>query len=119
MRISSIATGLALAGLCVGCSQVAPPTAPTSINSTAVSGLVAATSETGESVTADTHEVPFKGDLEGTVTGKTIKFSIKVDAQGTPLTIVYDGEIESNTAMKGKVDLGGVGTGTFTGKRTK
>ena len=57
--------------------------------------------------------------LADPVTGKTIKFSIKVDAQGTPLTIVYDGEIESNTAMKGKVDLGGVGTGTFTGKRTK
>lgn len=60
-----------------------------------------------------------EADLSGTVTGKTIKFSIKVDAQGTPLTIVYDGEVESNTAMKGKVDLGGMGAGTFTGKRTK
>ena len=60
-----------------------------------------------------------EADLAGTVTGKTIKFSIKVDAQGTPLTIIYDGEIESNTAIKGKVDLGGMGAGTFTGKRTK
>ena len=73
----------------------------------------------GEKLTGKYKGTFGEADLEGTVTGKTIKFSIKVDAQGTPLTIVYDGEIESNTAMKGKVDLGGVGTGTFTGKRTK
>jgi len=60
-----------------------------------------------------------EADLTGTVTGKNIKFTISVDAQGTPLTITYDGEVESNTAMKGKVDLGGLGSGTFTGKRTK
>ena len=60
-----------------------------------------------------------EADLTGTVTGKTIKFSFNVDAQGTAVTIVYDGEIESNTAMKGKLDLGGMGSGTFTGKRTK
>ena len=60
-----------------------------------------------------------EADLTGTVTGKAIKFSINVDAQGTAVTIVYEGEVESNTAMKGKLDLGGMGSGTFTGKRTK
>lgn len=60
-----------------------------------------------------------EADLTGTVTGKTMKFSFNADAQGTAITVVYEGEIESNSAIKGKVDLGGVGSGTFTGKRVK
>ena len=60
-----------------------------------------------------------EADLTGTVTGKTFKFSFSADAQGTAITITYDGEIESNTSVKGKVDLGGQAQGTFTGKKTK
>jgi hypothetical protein len=60
-----------------------------------------------------------EADLTGTVSGKTVKFSFGVDAQGTALTMTYEGEIESNSAVKGKVDLGGLGSGTFTGKRVK
>lgn len=60
-----------------------------------------------------------EADLAGTVTGKTVKFSFKADAQGTPITITYEGAIESNSSIKGKVDLGGQAQGTFTGKRTK
>jgi hypothetical protein len=60
-----------------------------------------------------------EADLTGTVTGKTLKFSFTADAQGTPVTITYEGEIESNSAMKGKLDIGGQATGTFTGKRVK
>lgn len=60
-----------------------------------------------------------EADLTGTVIGKTVKFSFTADAQGTPLNITYDGVIESNDSIAGKVDLGGVGTGTFTGKRVK
>ena len=60
-----------------------------------------------------------EADVTGTVTGKTVRFSFSVDAQGTALNITYDGEIESNSAIKGKVDLGGLGSGTFTGKRVK
>jgi hypothetical protein len=73
----------------------------------------------GEQLTGKYKGTFGEADLTGTVTGKTIKFSFSADAQGTPLKIVYEGEIESNTAMKGKVDLGGLGSGTFTGKRTK
>ncbi len=57
--------------------------------------------------------------MTGTVTGKTVRFSFSVDAQGTALNITYEGEIESDSAIKGKVDLGGLGSGTFTGKRVK
>jgi hypothetical protein len=58
-----------------------------------------------------------EADVAGTVTGKTFKFSISADAQGTAVTITYEGEIESNTSVKGKVDLAGMASGTFTGKR--
>lgn len=60
-----------------------------------------------------------EADLTGTVTGKTMKFAFNADAEGTAVTITYEGEIESNASIKGKVDLGGVGAGTFTGKRVK
>jgi hypothetical protein len=60
-----------------------------------------------------------EADLTGTVSGKTLKFSFSGDAQGTSFTVTYDGEIESNSAVKGKVDLAGMATGTFTGKRVK
>lgn len=60
-----------------------------------------------------------EADLTGTVTGKTVKFSFGSNVQGTAVTITYEGEIESNSAMKGKLDIGGAAQGTFTGKRTK
>jgi hypothetical protein len=75
--------------------------------------------QTGEKLTGKYKGLFGEADLTGTVTGKTVKFSFSADAQGTQVTITYEGELESNSAIKGKVDLGGVGTGTFTGKRTK
>jgi hypothetical protein len=60
-----------------------------------------------------------EGDLTGTVSGTTFKFSFSGNAQGTEFTVTYDGEIESSDAVKGKVDLAGMATGTFTGKKKK
>jgi hypothetical protein len=60
-----------------------------------------------------------EADLTGKVSGKTLNFSFTGDLQVTTFTVTYDGEIESNSAVKGKVDLGGVASGTFTGKRVK
>jgi hypothetical protein len=60
-----------------------------------------------------------EGDITGTVSGKTFKFSFSGNAQGTEFVVTYDGEIESNDSVKGKVDLAGMATGTFTGKRKK
>jgi hypothetical protein len=59
------------------------------------------------------------GDITGTVSGKTLKFSFSGNAQGTEFTVTYDGEIESSESVKGKVDLAGMATGTFTGKKKK
>ena len=56
-------------------------------------------------------------DLTGTVKGQEIAFSFNVDAQGTMLNFKYTGTIESKDALKGKVEIVGVGDGTFTAKR--
>jgi hypothetical protein len=58
-----------------------------------------------------------EGPLTGTVKGDDITFSVKVNAQGQDLTVVYTGKIESKDSMKGKVVLGEFGEGTWTGKR--
>ena len=75
--------------------------------------------QTGEKLAGKYKGAFGEADLTGTVTGKSMKFSFNADAQGTAITVVYEGEIESNSSVKGKVDLGGVGSGTFTGKRVK
>ena len=46
-----------------------------------------------------------------------ISFTFRVELQGTPLVVTYAGTLESNSAMKGTIDIGGAATGTFTAKR--
>jgi hypothetical protein len=52
-------------------------------------------------------------DLTGTVKGNAIKFTFTIDAQGQQAPVSYDGTVEKNT-MKGKLDIGGMVSGTFT-----
>jgi hypothetical protein len=56
-------------------------------------------------------------DLTGTVKGTAINFMFGADVQGTHLDVTYSGTIESKDSMKGKVNLGGLGEGTFTARR--
>ena len=58
-----------------------------------------------------------EADITGTVEGSkvTVKFSVAV--QGTHLDVVYTGTLEGKDSMKGTVNLGGLGEGTFTGKK--
>jgi hypothetical protein len=63
----------------------------------------------------------YKGQLgeapvTGTVKGNDVTISFKVNAQGTDLAITYSGTVEGDT-IKGKVSLGEMGEGTFTGKK--
>ena len=58
-----------------------------------------------------------EADLTGTVKGQDIAFSFNVDAQGTMLNFKYTGTIENKDALKGKVEIVGLGDGTFTAKR--
>jgi hypothetical protein len=59
-------------------------------------------------------EVDFKN---GSVKGKNVTFKFSADVGGTPLVVTYTGTIEADGSLKGSVDLGGYGTGTFTAKR--
>jgi hypothetical protein len=60
-----------------------------------------------------------EADVTGTVSGKTFKLTFSGDAQGTTINVSYDGEFESATSVKGKMDMGGMASGTFTGKKVK
>jgi hypothetical protein len=58
-----------------------------------------------------------EAELTGTVKGSDIKFTFGTDVQGAHLDVTYAGTIESKDSMKGTVNLGGLGDGTFTAKR--
>src|SRR5262249_44074359 len=58
-----------------------------------------------------------EADLKGTVKDNKLTFSFTVNVQGTSLLVTYSGAVESKDVLKGTVDLGGQGSGTFTGKR--
>lgn len=54
--------------------------------------------------------------IEGTLTGKEIKFSYSIPFQGSTMTITMTGEIDGDD-MKGTADFGGFAAGDWTGKR--
>lgn len=58
-----------------------------------------------------------EADLTGSVKGTAITFSFGTDVQGTHLDVTYTGTIDGKDSMKGKVNLGGLGEGTFVAKR--
>jgi hypothetical protein len=56
-------------------------------------------------------------ELTGSIKGSDLKFSFSADVQGNSLTVTYSGKVETKDSLKGTVDLGGLGQGTFTAKR--
>lgn len=54
--------------------------------------------------------------LEGTVKGKEVKFTVRVNAYGQEIQIEYAGTVEGD-AIKGKVKFGDMGGADFTGKK--
>ena len=58
-----------------------------------------------------------EADFKGAVKGKEFSFAMGLNVQGQALTVTYSGTIESADSLKGSVDFGGFGGGTFTGKR--
>ena len=64
----------------------------------------------------------YKGQLgeapvTGTVKGNELTITFKVSPQGSELAITYTGTVEGDS-IKGKVVLGEMGEGTFTGKKS-
>jgi hypothetical protein len=58
-----------------------------------------------------------EADLKGTVKGQAIEFTISADVAGMAIEFKFIGTIENKDSMKGKLDTGGLGEATFTGKR--
>ena len=56
-------------------------------------------------------------ELKGSVKNNTVTFALATEIQGTALTVTYTGTLEDANTMKGTVDFGGYGGGTFTAKR--
>lgn len=69
----------------------------------------------GEKLTGRYKGMLGESDVNGTVKGNQIEFSMKVSGQ-VEGTVVYNGTTDGKT-MKGKVSLAGIGEGTFTGKK--
>lgn len=70
----------------------------------------------GETVTGQ-----YKGQLgewpvTGTVKGNQVTLTYKASAQGMEFPVTYTGTVEGDS-MQGKVSLGELGEGTFTGKK--
>lgn len=57
-----------------------------------------------------------EADLTGSIKGTEFTFSFAGDAQGQQFKVTYTGTVEKDT-MKGTLDLAGMATGTFTGKK--
>ena len=54
--------------------------------------------------------------LTGTIKGDAISFGFTGTVQGSTVTVTYMGTADA-TMMKGKVTVGDLGEGTFTGKK--
>lgn len=54
--------------------------------------------------------------VTGTIKGPAVTFGFTATMEGTTVTVTYSGTVEGGT-MKGKVVLGDIGEGTFTGKK--
>jgi hypothetical protein len=58
-----------------------------------------------------------EAEVTGSVKGQQITFSFTADAGGQAVEVTYAATVEEKDAMKGTISLGGLGGGTFTGKR--
>lgn len=54
--------------------------------------------------------------VSGSIKGSAVTFSFTGTVEGTTITVTYAGTVEKDT-MKGKVSLGDLGEGTFTGTK--
>ena len=74
--------------------------------------------QTGDSLTGHySSQLLGEAELKGKLSDRKFSFVVHVDVQGTGLVVTYSGSVESANALKGSVDLGGQGSGTFTAKR--
>lgn len=58
-----------------------------------------------------------EADLTGTVKGQNVNFAFTADLGGQAAPVTYTATVEGKDSMKGAIDIAGLATGTFTGKR--
>lgn len=58
-----------------------------------------------------------EADLSGSVKGDKVHFTFMADLGGQAAPVTYDATVQGKDAMKGTIDIAGLATGTFTGKR--
>ncbi len=73
--------------------------------------------QSGKEVTGEYQGALGQAPVTGTVSGNSVALKFTVDVVGQSLTVTYEGTVEGNT-MKGKVSLGELGEGTFTGQKS-
>lgn len=70
----------------------------------------------GEKVTGSIESQAGSAELTGTMKGKTLNMAFTIQSPQGPLDIKVTGEVDG-AAMKGTIDLGGMGMMEFTGKK--
>ena len=70
----------------------------------------------GEKVTGAIESEAGKADITGTMKGKTLNMAFTVQTPNGPLDVKVTGEVDG-AAMKGTIDLAGMGMMEFTGKK--
>ncbi|MES1261064.1 MAG: hypothetical protein ABUS49_04940 [Acidobacteriota bacterium] len=61
-------------------------------------------------------DVTVAGEVAGEVSDPKVRFSYAVDYQGTTYTLYYSGTLESDSAMKGDIQVNGT-PGTFSARK--
>ena len=71
----------------------------------------------GEKITGTYSGALGEAPVTGSVKGNELTLNIQIDAAGQQMVVVYSGKLEGDS-VSGKVVLGDLGEGTFTGKKS-
>ena len=58
-----------------------------------------------------------EAEVKGSVSGNDVVFSLSASAGGFDIEVTYAGTLQDDGTLSGQIDLGGLGGGTFTGRR--
>jgi hypothetical protein len=58
-----------------------------------------------------------EADFTGTIKGANVNFAFDADLMGQAVRVTYAAKVESASTMKGTIDVGGLASGTFEGKK--
>ena len=58
-----------------------------------------------------------EAEVKGSVSGNDVVFSLSASVGGVDIEVTYTGTLQDDGTLSGQIDLGGLGGGTFTGRR--